>query len=210
MTESGKQRPWRPAALLAAGMIIIGGAVAAPAPDTAKRILLLPPLRWDSEGQAWSYATEQNPIELARVMNGLTFGMTPEEASRHLPGAGGVLHWNDLPQANEFSEDVRYVWLPMTGAVAFRKPVTSCFGDASYIVLLFLNNALFRASFRFLPGQGCHDPYDAAEELYGAYVPLADNLAITVLYRTGDAAVVDVTDPAAGPLVATRWQARGQ
>jgi hypothetical protein len=209
MTESRRRRTWRPAAVIAAGMIAAGAAAAVPAPDTTKPILLLPPLRWDSQGQAWSFATEQRPIELARIMGGLTFGMTPEEVGRHLPG-GTLLHWSDLPRAREFTDDVRYVWLPMTGAGTFRNTVTGCFGTASYIVLLFLDNALFRTSFRFLPDQACPDPSKAAEGLFSAYVPLANTVAITMLYRTGDAIVIDVTNPAAGPLIATRWQMRGQ
>lgn len=193
-----------------AAVLLCPAVGAAAAPDTTKRIFVLPPLRWDADGQAWTYATEQNPIELARVMHGLTFGMTPEDVSRHLGSVGPAPHWDELPRADEFSDDVRYIWLPLTGAAGFRKTVTSCFGSTSYIVLLFLNNVLFRTSFRFLPGADCPDPGPAARQLYGAFVPLAPTLAVTLLYRTGNAVVVDVNDPASGPLIATHWQMQSQ
>lgn len=212
MTESGRSRRCWPAALIAAGMLAVRVAAAAPAPasppGTARPILLLPPLHWDSGGLTWGFATKQRPVELARVMNGLMFGMTTQEVSGHLPGGGSVLDWVDLPRAREFAQDVRYAWLPMDAAAPFRETVTACFGHASYVVLLFRDNALFRTSFRFLASRACPDPKNAAEQLYAAYTPLADTVAISTLYRTGNAVVVDVTSPKAGPLVAQRWQMR--
>jgi hypothetical protein len=222
MGESDKVRSWRlrrippasprawPHAVLAAAILAAHAAVAATVPDTAKAIFVLPALQWNSAGEAWSYATEQNPIELARTMSGLSFGMTPEEASGHLRGATHVLHWSDLPRASEFTDDVRYMWIPIQAAGALRARITSCTGDDSYIVILFLNNALFRASWRFLPSPNCPDPRAAAEDVYAGFVPLASTIAISLLYRTGDADVVDITDPAAGPLIATRWRMRAQ
>lgn len=197
-------------AALLTGLVSIAGAAAAQAPETTKRILVLPPLQWDDRGVYWNYATQQAAGTLARLMAGLKFGLTPEEASRHLPDPGANLHWSDLPVAKEFSEDVRYVWIPMQEAGGLRKLVTTCFGEPSYVVLLFFNNALFRVSWRFLPDKACPDPHEPAEELYAAFIPLASTVAISVHYRAGFAEVVDMTDPAAGPLIAQRWQMHGQ
>jgi hypothetical protein len=88
--------------------------------------------------------------------------------------------------------------------------VTACFGDPSNLVLLFRDDALFRVSWRFLPGPTCPDPRPAAKQLYAAYVSLSAKVAISAYYRTGAAEVVDVTDPAAGPLIIEHWQVRGQ
>jgi hypothetical protein len=198
------------AALLAGLALAAGGAAAAQTPDTTKRIFALPALQWNSTGVNWNYATQQSPGDLARVMGGLTFGLKPEEVSQRLPKLGADLHWNNLPAAKEFSEDVRYVRMPMQGAGTLRGPVTACFGEQSNVVLLFRNNGFFRASWRFLPGQACPSPHDAAAELYAAYVPLAVTLVASALYRAGSAEVVDVTDPGAGPLIAQRSPARGQ
>jgi len=202
-------RPWL-GALLAGAVSIAGVAAAAQAPDTTKPILTLPPLQWDDRGVSWTYATQRAPGDLARLMAGLKFGLTPEDVSQHLPDPGANLHWSDLPVAKEFSEDVRYVWIPMQAAGALRKLVTACFGEPSHVVLLFLNKALFRVSWRFLPDQNCPDPHAAAEELYAGFVPLASTVAVSVHYRVGSAEVVDVTDPAAGSLIGQRWQTRGQ
>jgi hypothetical protein len=159
---------------------------------------------------SWNYATQQATGNLARRMAGLKFGLTPEEVSQHLPDPGANLHWSDLPVAKEFSEDVRYVWIPMQAAGRLHMLFTSCFGAPSYVVLLFHNDALFRVSWRFLPDKTCPDPREPAEELYAAFVPMAPTVAISVHYRAGFAEVLDVTDPAAGPLITQRWQMRGQ
>ncbi|HVC59094.1 MAG TPA: hypothetical protein VND19_01870 [Acetobacteraceae bacterium] len=198
------------AALLAGMVSVAGVAAAAPALDTTKRILVLPSLQWNDSGVAWNYATQQAPDNLARVTGGLTFGLTPEEVSRRLPDLGANLHWSELPVANEFSEDVRYVWIPMQTAGALRAPVTACFGEPSYVVLLFLHGDLFRISWRFLPDRNCPNPHAAAEELYASYVPLATTVAFSAHYRTGFAEVVDVTEPGARSLIEQRWQMRGQ
>jgi hypothetical protein len=179
-------------------------------PAQTRRILVLPALQWDTTGVGWDYAAQQGPADLARVMGGLHFGMLPEQVGEQLPSAGTALHWPDLPQAKEFSEDVRYVWLPLGVASTLRAPVTACFGESSYVVLLFLNDALFRVSWRLLPGTHCADPHAAAEQLYAGFVPLLPTLAVSSLYHTGYADVLDVTDPTAGPLIATRWRMRGQ
>lgn len=215
----GRTAKWSPrlathrsllAALLTGVAFAALDAATAQTPDTTQRILVLPPLQWDSAGASWHYATQQSPGDLARLMGGLTFGLKPEEVSQRMPKLGTDLHWNNLPAAKEFSEDVRYVRMPMQAAGLLRAPVSACFGEPSYVVLLFRNNALFRTSWRFLPGQACPSPVAAAAELYAAYVPLAMTVAASVQYRAGSAEVVDVTDPGAGPLIAQRSPVRGQ
>lgn len=184
--------------------------VQAPAPDTTRRILELPTLEWNDTGVYWHYTAPQTARDLARLMGGLTFGQTPEQVGERLPGRSAALHWSDLPQAKEFAEDVRYVWLPMQPAGSLVGPVTACFGSQSYIGLLFQNNALFRISWHFMPDAKCPVPREAAEELFAAFVPFIPTLAISARYTAGDAEVVDVTDPRAGTLIAQRWKMQGQ
>ena len=210
------------AALVAGIAAVIGTAAAAQTPataqapaaaqtaDTARRILVLPPLQWNETGASWHYATQQSVADLARIMAGLTFGLNLDEVSQRLPKLGATLHWADLPAAKEFSDDVRFVRVPMRVAAVLRAPVSACFGEPSHVVLLFRNKALFRVSWRFLPDQSCPSPRAAASQLYATFASLAMTVAYSVHYRTGSANVVDVTDPAAGSLIAQRWQTRGQ
>jgi len=172
-----------------------------------RTILVLPPLRWDSMGAVPHIAVQQVTGDLTRIMGGLQFGMKPEDVSRLLPRIGGELHWHDLPAAKEFSEDVRFVRMPMQAAGPLRAGITACFGEPSDVVLLFRANGLFRVSFRFLPDQSCPKPHDAAEALFAAYVPIVSTLVVSTHYRTGPAEVVDISDPAAGASIAQRWQA---
>jgi hypothetical protein len=189
---------------------IISVAAMAQTQDTTKRILVLPPLQWNDTGVNWHYATQHSATDVARLMGGLTFGLKLDEVSQHLPKFGSNLRWADLPAATEFSEDVRFVRIPMRVAAGLRAPVTACFGEPSHVVLLFRGKALFRVSWRFLADQSCPNPRAAAFQLFAAYVPIATTVAVSVRYRTGQAEVVDVTDPAAQALIAQRWQARGQ
>jgi hypothetical protein len=188
---------------------VVSVAASAQTPDTAKPIFVLPPLQWDSMGVSAHIAVQQAPSDLARIMGGFQFGMKPEEVSQRLPKLGAQLHWGDLPPAKEFSENVRLLRVPMQVAGALRASVIACFGDPSNVVLLFRDNALFRVSWRFLPGAGCPNPRPAAEQLFAAYVSLSAKVAISTYYRTGAAEVVDVTNPGAGPLIIEHWQARG-
>jgi hypothetical protein len=197
------------AALLFGAGSVVSVAASAQTPDTAKPIFVLPPLQWDSMGVSAHIAVQQAPSDLARIMGGFQFGMKPEEVSQRLPKLGAELHWGDLPPAKEFSENVRLLRVPMQVAGALRASVIACFGDPSNVVLLFRDNALFRVSWRFLPGAGCPNPRPAAEQLFAAYVSLSAKVAISTYYRTGAAEVVDVTNPGAGPLIIEHWQARG-
>ena len=185
-------------------------ALAQPTNPGSKRILSLPTIQWDQDLAAWSYAAGQTVTNLTRVMGGLSFGLAPEEVNKLLPYPAPSLQWPDLPVAPEFPEEVRYVWLPMAGGGALRAAVKSCFGEPSYIVLMFRAGGLFRVSWRFLPDPVCRNPGPAAAELYAAFVPIDSQVAISAHYQSGYAEVVDVSDPSAGILINQRWQMRGQ
>lgn len=172
--------------------------------EQSKTIFVLPALQWNGMGAVWEYTTSQTDADLARAMGGLTFGLTPEAVAKHMPDYTTALHWDNLPEAKGFSQDVRYVWMPVKRAGWLLSPVTACFGDSSYVALLFRNDALFRVSWHFLPGPQCDDPHVAADQLYAAYVQLLPNIANSVLYRAGLAEVVDVSNPHAGALLAQR------
>ena len=178
--------------------------------EATKSILVLPPLQWNASASSWHYAVLPDPNQVAPLLGGLRFGMTPEQVGEHLPDRSSALHWDDLPEAKEFSQDVRYVWLPMKDAETLLGQVKSCFGDQSSVALLFFNKKMFRVSWRFLPDATCTDPSSAAEGLYAAFVPIAAVVAVSVHYATGPAEVVDVTGPDAGPLTAVRWQMRSR
>ena len=196
-----------------AGIATLTGLAAAaqqPSPPQPRRIISLPTIEWDKDGVAWRYAHQQSGSDLELVMSGLRFGLIPEEAGQHLPNPTNALHWSDLPVASEFGDEVRYLWMPMQAAGRLRAPVTSCFGAPSYLVLLFTRNGLFRISWRFLPDHACADVRAAADEVYGAYTPLASTIAVTARYRTGFAEVLDVTDPRAGLLINQRWTMQGR
>lgn len=189
-------------------MLVTGGAPLAQPVVVSKPILVLPTLQWTATASAWRYAVLPNAGQIDALLGGLHFGMTPEAVGQHLPGRGSALHWDDLPNAKEYSGDVRYFWLPMQAADRLTNPIQSCYGAASSINLLFFNQGLFRISWRFLPDQKCPDVSDAAEDLYAAFVPIAPSVVISMHYTNGPAEVVDVTAPNAGPLISVRWQGR--
>jgi hypothetical protein len=143
-------------------------------------------------------------------MSGMIFGMRPEDVGLRLPQPAKELHWNDLPVAPEFTDEVRYTWLRMSGAGELIAPINACFGAPSYIVVMFRASGLFRVSWRFLPDPGCRDVTRAAAELYATFTPIASTVALSVHYHTGYAEVVDVTDPHGTILVTQRWQMPGQ
>ena len=221
MMESPTARPRRnirrPSAyclslmLLAGGLMPVAGSAAmAQTPDMTKRILVLPAVQWNATASTWQYAVLPDPSQISTLLGGLKFGMSPEQVGQHLPDRSNALHWDDLPEAKEFTQDVRYVWLPTQAADTLLGSVKSCVGTSSYVVLLFFNKALFRVSWRFLPDQKCANPRAAAEDVYAAFVPLAPTVVVGVRYTAGYAEVVDVTDPDAGPLIPVRWQMQGQ
>ena len=75
-------------------------------------------------------------------------------------------------------------------------------------MFLFQERGLFRISYRLTPDNNCPRITDTAEEIFGRYVTITADIALSVHYRAGPLEVVDITDPTAGYLVATRWQPR--
>ncbi|HUB11084.1 MAG TPA: hypothetical protein VMB34_03930 [Acetobacteraceae bacterium] len=199
-----------PALLLAGLASAIGTIAMAQTPDVTKRILVLPALQWNDTASTWHYAVLPDAGQITSLLGGLQFGMSPEQVGQHLPDRNGALHWDDLPDAKEFSQDVRYVWLPMQAVNTLLGPVKSCFGRQSYLVVLLFDKALFRVSWRFMPDATCPNPRAASEELYSAFLPLAPSVAISARYTAGYAEVVDVTAPDAGALIPVHWQMQGQ
>jgi len=196
-------------ALAACGAVLgAGRAIAQTGP--VKRILELPPVQWDADGVRWRYARQQTDSDFARATGGMIFGMRPEEVNPLLPHPAAALHWDEMPVASEYVDEVRYTWVHMKVANKMVAPVRSCYGAASYIVVQFRASGLFRISWRFLPDAACPDVTHAAAELFASFVPIASTVALSVHYRTGYAEVVDVTDPRSGLLVTQRWQMRGQ
>jgi hypothetical protein len=81
-----------------------------------------------------------------------------------------------------------------------------CTGSASYLVLLFTRQGLFRLSYRLIADKGCTDTDEAAQSIFARYVPITQAVVMSARYRTGSAQVVDVTDPTVGYLASTRWR----
>jgi hypothetical protein len=100
--------------------------------------------------------------------------------------------------------------MPLAISGPMRAAIKSCFGESSYVVLLFRSLGLFRISWRLLPDQSCPNPVNAANELFATFVPIDSQVAVSTHYQAGYAEVVDVSDPNAGVLVNERWQMRGQ
>jgi hypothetical protein len=201
--------PWPVRAALASGlMLVTGGASIAQLGVVTKRILVLPTRQWNDTASTWQYVALPSAGQINALLGGLHFGMTPEQVGQRLAGHSSALHWDDLPNANEYSSDVRYFWVPMQAADSLTGPIQSCFGDSSSVNLLFFRQALFRISWRFVPDQKCHDASEAAEDLYAAFMSIAPSVLISTRYANGPAEVVDVTAPNAGPLIAVRWHGR--
>lgn len=171
-----------------------------------KPILAPPPSVWDHQMLSGRPLLSQTVSDFAAITNDILFGMGPGEANDHLPTPAAGVSWNTLPPATEFQDDVRYFWVRFQDAGALRVGATACVGPDSYIVFLFRPRGLFRISYRLLPSAACPTPIDAAEQIFGRYVTLSTDIALSVHYRAGPIEVVDVTDPTAGYLIATRWQ----
>ena len=198
-------------------VLAIFGATTAVAQDSAptysansKRLLVAPELKWESNLQYWSYEYSHSTDRRTTVMGGLTFGMDAEEVSRVVTPQDPELHWPDLPVATEFSEEVRYISLPLQQVAELRTKVSSCFGAPSYVVIMFRDAGLFRISWRFLPDPACPDPREAARDVFASVVAIARTDGVSLHYRTRFAEVVDLSDPDAGPLLADHWQMQGQ
>lgn len=182
-------------------------ASAARAQDAAtKPILLPPPLQWDRAMLTNKPALQQNASDLANLTDGIVFGMSPSKVNSQLPDPFPGLTWSALPEASEYSGEVRYFWSRFDAAAPLLAGLTACAGQESYVVFLFSSRGLFRLSYRLLPDKDCPDPAQAARQIFARYVPIGPVVALSAHYRAGTAEVVDVTDPTAGVLIQTRWR----
>ncbi|HET6306949.1 MAG TPA: hypothetical protein VFG12_07170 [Rhodopila sp.] len=172
----------------------------------AERIFVPPPVQWGHAMLTFRPALAQTARDFAALTGGITFGMSPRQVKALLPAVDPNLSWNDLPAANEYPGDVRYLGLPIDQAGALVPALGGCPGRGSYVVLLFTDKGLFRLSYRLLADTACPDTDQAARAIFARYVPIGQEVALSTRYRTGAAEVVDVTDPIAGYLIPTRWQ----
>lgn len=194
-----------PVALMGCGMACVAAAQDAP---VNKPILAPPPSLWDRQMLSGRPLLSQTVSDLTAVTAGIAFGMGPGEVNTHMPNPAKGIAWTALPAATEFTDDVRYFWIRFRDARDLRMGATACAGTDSYIVFLFQPRGLFRISYRLVPDVACPRPADAAEEIFGRYVSISTDIALSVHYRAGATEIVDVTDPTAGYLLATRWQPR--
>jgi hypothetical protein len=172
----------------------------------AMHIFVPPPVQWDRPMLSFRPALQQGPTEFYNLTGGVAFGMSPTELNARLPDPYPGLSWNSLSLANEYPGEVRYFGTPIAGAGPLRMDVMACTGATSYIVFLFSGRGLFRLSYRLIADKDCPDTGEAARQIFARYVTIEQTVALSVRYRTGKTEVVDLTDPAAGYLIPTRWR----
>jgi hypothetical protein len=180
------------------------------AAETTKRIMITPPLQWDSDMAAFRPALHQTATDFGYATGGMLFGMTAPEVNQLLPDPAPGLTWAGLPPANEYPEEIRYFWVRMDGARTLRPAAELCGGSESHIVFLFRARGLFRLSYRFVPDEICPDVTRAVDAVFDHYTRLGLDIARSVHYRNGRVEVVDITDPAATYLIPIRWRAGGR
>lgn len=180
--------------------------VTAPAGPPAKRIFLPPPIKWDNTMLNYSSALQQTATDFANLTGGLAFGMSPSQVNALLPDPYPGLAWVGLPLANEYPGDARYFGVPLDRAGPLRMDPTGCTGAASYLVLLFTSQGLFRLSYRLIADKSCPDTNEAAQSIFARFVPITQAVVMSARYRTGNAQVVDVTDPTVGYMAPVRWR----
>ncbi len=192
----------------------VGGGAMSPAaaqPTKAnKPILAPPPSQWDRQMLSGRALLGQTITDFTAITGGITFGMGPGEVNAHMPSPAKGVSWVAMPQATEFQDDIRYFWVRFEDARDLQMGATACVGDESYIVFLFRPSGLFRISYRLMPSAACPRPADATAEIFGRYVAITTDIALSVHYKAGPMEVVDVTDSTAGYLLATRWQPRAE
>ena len=206
---SWRQRP-TPILTLLVTLAGLGGAWPATAQDAPvnKPIMAPPPSQWDNKMLSGRPLLSQTVSDFAAIAAGIQFGMGPAEVNDHMPSPAKGISWSALPAAVEFQNDVRYFWIRFEDSRDLRMGATGCAGADSYIVFLFQPSGLFRISFRLVPDAACPRPAAAAAEVFKRYVAISTDIALSVHYRAGAMEIVDVTDPTAGYLLATRWQPR--
>lgn len=191
------------------GWAALAGQPAAAQPDeTTKRLLIPPPLQWDSAVASFRSGYRQTLSDFAALTGGIVFGLKPPEVNALLPDPAPRLDWHTLPLAPEFPEDVRYFWVRLGKGRVLGATIDSCVGEASYLVLLFRARGLFRISYRLIPDSTCPSVADAASAIMAHYVRIDPEIALAMHYRNGNADVVDIVDPGSGHLRTIRWQQR--
>ncbi|HEX4367852.1 MAG TPA: hypothetical protein VH023_13535 [Rhodopila sp.] len=181
-------------------------ATAGPSAEPVERILLPPPIQWDNGMLNFSPALPQTARDFANLTGGLAFGMSPAQVNALLPDPYPGLAWSDLPLANEYPGEVRYFGVTLDRAGPLRMDPVGCTGAGSYLVLLFTSNGLFRLSYRLIADKNCTDTNAAAQSIFARFVPITQAIAMSTRYRTGNANVVEVTDPTVAYMAFVRWR----
>lgn len=180
------------------------------APVSPVRIFSPPPVRWDHAMANASPALHQGRSDFIVLTGGVFFGLLPHEVNALLPVPSPAVDSATLPEAPEFSTDVRYFWIPFQDAGSLRMGTKGCSGNGSYLVFLFSSSGLFRLSYRLVPDKACPSVDATARDIFARYVTLGPSVALSVRYQTGTAEVVDVTDPGASFLIPVRWYQVGR
>lgn len=178
--------------------------------DATKRILIPPPLQWDSTVASFRSGYRQTVTDFAHLTGGIVFGLKPPEANALLPRPHPRAAWSSLPLAPEFPEDVRYFWIKLGQGGPLDAGISTCVGESSYLVFLFRARGLFRMSYRLLPDRACPSVADAATAVMAHYTTIDPAIALSMHYRNGAAEVVDIVDPGSGHIRTIRWQQRRQ
>jgi len=189
---------------------LLASPAAAQPNDTIKRILVPPPLQWDSTVASSQSGYRQTVTDFALLTGGIIFGLKPPEVNALLPNPAARAEWHALPLAPEFPEDVRYFWIKLGQGGPLDAGIETCAGDASYLVFLFRARGLFRMSYRLFPDRSCPSVAAAATAVMAHYTRIDPSIALSMHYRNGNAAVVDVVDPGSGHMRTIRWQQRGR
>jgi hypothetical protein len=176
------------------------------ASGAVRRIFTPAPVQWDHAMLSFRPALQYTATDFANLTGGLAFGMSPAQVNARLSEPHPGVSWNDLPPANEYPGDVRFLAVPIDRAGVLRMDLTACAGNASAIVLLFTSKGLFRLSYRLAGDRKCPDTNEAAQEIFARYVPIGQTVATSMRYRTGKTQVVEITDPLADLLAPIRWR----
>ncbi len=194
--------------LLLLSLPVLAASMPARAQEPVKRLMVVPPLQWDATATTPRPGIRQMPSDFARLTGGILFGQKPHEVNALLPDPALGRDWHALPLAPEFPEDVRYFWIKPGQSGILDAGITSCVGEASYLVFLFRQRGLFRISYRFIPDTFCPSVADAASAVMARYAVIDPEIALVTRYRNLNAEVVDIVDPGSGHLRTIRWQQR--
>ena len=191
---------------------LLGGDFAAFAQpvEVAKRLLVAPPMQWNSDMLSFRPAFSQTATDFAALTGGIAFGMVAADVNAQLAEPTSGLNWTTMPVAGEFPEDVRYFWTRVEAERGLSEGITTCAGANSYVVFLFRGKGLFRISYRLVADARCPSTTQTASDIMARYVAIGRDVALSVHYRSGRVEVVDITDPTAGYLVPMRWQTRAR